>query len=107
MIRLHRSEADVDQFDRDSSGDLVRNQLIINQAIEQTVLIKDQDEAYAYAYGSGRPPRNAKIIIAMNKHHRGAGIRYSYTRNGAERSDPVHQWQGKVRMKTDAEAQLR
>ena len=88
-------------------SDLVRNQLIINNAIEQTVLIKDQDEAFDFINRNpeGRP-RNTKACIAFNSTRRGFGIRYSATATSS-RADPVKAWDQASRLQTDNEAQKR
>ncbi|KAK4994643.1 Structural maintenance of chromosomes protein 6 [Elasticomyces elasticus] len=91
-------------------SDLVRNQLIINQAIEQTVLIRDYREATGFLYDQASQPQNVRVVIAENPNqneHRGMGIRYTYTRGGARSSGPVRAWPRSGRMKTDVEAQIR
>lgn len=85
-------------------SDLVRNQLIINQAIEQTVLIKDRDEAANFMFEKGRP-RNVKVTICM--HERGGGVRFTFTRSGGQSSGPVAAWKAAPRIPTDVEAQIR
>lgn len=86
-------------------NDMVRNQLIINQAIEQTVLIENSDEASQFMYG-GQRPRNAKVAVAMSA-ERGGGIRYDFSRSGAAKSTPMKPWQAAVRMQTDRVEQIR
>ncbi|KAI9666478.1 MAG: Structural maintenance of chromosomes protein 6 [Bathelium mastoideum] len=88
-------------------SDLVRNQLIINHAIEQTVLIKDQDQAFDYINRNpqGRA-RNTKSCIAFNVNRRGHGIRYSKTGTSAK-MDPVTPSDRATRLQTDNEAQKR
>jgi chromosome segregation ATPase len=89
----------------DIDNDMVRNQLIINQAIEQTVLIPDSNEASAFMHGGGRPP-NAKVAVAFSA-ERGGGLRYDYSRSGQAKSTPMKPWQGAVRMQTDRAEQIR
>ncbi|KAH0367083.1 DNA repair protein Rad18, partial [Aureobasidium melanogenum] len=60
-------------------NDAVRNCLIINQAIDQTVLMPDMDAA---------------------------SVRYTSTRSGGINSGPVKFWRGQMRMQTSLEAQL-
>lgn len=84
--------------------DLVRNSLIINQAIEQTVLIKDSAKARDYMHN--KRPRNVKATIGFGGKP-GTGVRYELSRTGAEKSGPVYAWQGQPRMRTNREEQLR
>jgi chromosome segregation ATPase len=86
-------------------NDMVRNQLIINQAIEQTVLIENSNEANDFMHG-GQKPRNAKVAVAMSA-ERGGGIRYDFSRSGAPKSTPMRPWQAAVRMQTDRAEQIR
>ena len=91
----------------DIRSDLVRNQLIINNAIEQTVLIKDQDEAFNFINRNpqGRP-RNTKSCLAFHPKHRGYGIRYTASATSA-RADPIKAWDQTPRLQSDTEAQKR
>lgn len=89
----------------DIDNDMVRNQLIINQAIEQTVLIPDNNEATAFMHG-GTKPRNAKVAVAFSA-ERGGGLRYDFSRSGAPKSTPMKPWQGASRMQTDRAEQIR
>lgn len=87
--------------------DLVRNSLIINQAAEQTVLIPDRNEAYAFMYpAGGQKPHNVRVTMSFAA-DRGAAIRYEYTGRGAPKSSNVPAWQGPPRMKTDIQDQIR
>jgi chromosome segregation ATPase len=86
-------------------NDMVRNQLIINQSIEQTVLIPDSNEANAFMHG-GTKPRNAKVAVAFSA-ERGGGLRYDFSRSGAPKSTPMKPWQGAPRMQTDRAEQIR
>jgi chromosome segregation ATPase len=92
----------------DIDNDMVRNQLIINQAIEQTVLIPDSNQASAFMHpGQGHPrPRNAKVAVAFSA-ERGGGLRYDYSRSGQAKATPMKPWQGAVRMQTDRAEQIR
>ena len=87
-------------------NDLVRNTLIINNAIEQTVLIDDHDEAYKYMYDSGRHP-NVKAVISIARGDKSKGTRWELTRSGAQKSGPVFPWLRRPRMKADREEQVR
>ena len=86
-------------------NDMVQNQLIINQAIEQTVLIVDSNEANQFMHG-GTKPRNAKVAVAFNA-ERGGGLRYDFSRSGAPKATPMKPWQGAPRMQTDRAEQIR
>ena len=88
-------------------SDLVRNQLIIQHAIEQTVLIGDQDSAFNFINRNpqGRP-RNTKSCIAFNIKHPGHGIRYSATATSSK-TDPVPAWDRLSRLQTDNESRKR
>lgn len=90
----------------DIDNDMVRNQLIINQAIEQTVLIPNDNEASDFMY-SGQRPKNVKVAIAFQPSQRGGGIRFEFTRSGAAKSSPVAPWEGAARMQTDRAEQIR
>ena len=86
-------------------NDMVRNQLIINQAIDQTVLIPDNNKASAFMYHGPRP-RNAKVAVAFGA-ARGSGLRYEFSRSGQPKSGPISPWDGAPRMQTDREEQIR
>lgn len=86
-------------------NDLVRNQLIINQNIEQTVLISDRRQADDYM-NNGQRPRNVKAALA-HTNQRGAGVRFEHTRTGASKASPILPWTGPERLQTDHTEQLR
>lgn len=85
-------------------NDQVRNTLIINQSIDQTVLIKNSGQAQQWI--NGGHPRYTKAVIAMAS-QRNAGTRYDWSRSGAPKSSAIKAWEGSFRMKTDREEQLR
>lgn len=87
-------------------SELVRRQLIINQAIEQTLLIKDWAEASRVLY-DGPKPRNVKQCFCLHKDRRGWGMRLGYGRGVEPTSSPMPPMNGRPRMKTDAETQIR
>jgi chromosome segregation ATPase len=84
--------------------DLVRNTLIINHFVEQTVLIKEQEAAMDYMYGSGHR-QNVKATIAMTNRP-GSGTRYEHSRGG-QKSSPVKAWAGAARLQVDRADQTR
>ncbi|KAI4729929.1 DNA repair protein [Aureobasidium sp. EXF-10728] len=101
----HEPEQDLDTVLRvlEIDNDAVRNCLIINQAIDQTVLIPDRETANEFAQSR---PRNVRSTICHHPHQRGFGNRYAPTRSGGISMGPVKPWPGQMRMKTSLEAQL-
>lgn len=87
------------------NNDMVRNQFIINQAIEQIVLIPDSNEASRFM-NQGAKPRNVKAAIAFGA-ARGSGLRYEVSRSGGGKSSPIGPWEGAARMQTDRAEQIR
>ncbi|KAI9787739.1 MAG: Structural maintenance of chromosomes protein 6 [Geoglossum umbratile] len=85
-------------------NDIVRRQLIINQAIEQTLLIENRHEAQRAMYGGSRP-RNVKQCFCFNENRKGWGIRFGF-RGSDESSAPMQPMDAKPRMKTDVETQI-
>ncbi|KAL8856923.1 MAG: hypothetical protein Q9178_006512 [Gyalolechia marmorata] len=83
--------------------DLVRRQLIINHAIEQTILIDNRSDAVNIMNGARLP--NVKQGFTHNKG--GSGIRYSYGWGGGLQQGHVPAWNGQPRMKTDVEFQVK
>ncbi|KAJ9666526.1 Structural maintenance of chromosomes protein 6 [Coniosporium apollinis] len=87
-------------------NDAVRNQLIINQSIEQTVLIEKRRDAMDFMYGGARPV-NVKVCMCLNdESKRGWGLRLTYSGAGSEKIDPVAAYTKRPRMQTDVEAQI-
>ncbi|KAF2144764.1 uncharacterized protein K452DRAFT_222905 [Aplosporella prunicola CBS 121167] len=87
--------------------DLVRNQMVINQSIDQTVLIEDFNEAQNFAHSDGQKPRNVKQVFAFNQDRRGGGMRLGWTGAGGATLSPVMAWDRRPRMHADREAQIR
>ncbi len=87
-------------------NDLVRRQLIINQGIEQTLLIESRREADSTMYDRGTLP-NVKQCFSLNENKPGWGVRFGYGRGGEANSAPIPPFQGRPRMKTDIESQIR
>jgi len=90
----------------DIDHEAVRKQLVIHYAIEQCILIPDMTEASEVLYRSGTPLHNVKRCYSFspNNSRKGAVLFY---RNGQAAQDPVHEFVGTPRMKTDIEAQIR
>ncbi|KAI9785860.1 MAG: Structural maintenance of chromosomes protein 6 [Peltula sp. TS41687] len=83
-------------------NELVKRQLIIAQAIEQTILIQSWPEANNIM-NSG--PRNVKQCFCMHQFRRGWGMRL-VSRGGESSSAPIQGMTGKPRMKTDSQSQV-
>lgn len=83
--------------------DLARKQLIINQAIEQTILINSREDATNIMNETRLS--NVKQCYAFNA--RGSGHRLSYGWGGGLVSAYVPAWSGPPRMKTDVEYQVK
>ncbi|KAK3677172.1 Structural maintenance of chromosomes protein 6 [Recurvomyces mirabilis] len=86
-------------------NDLVRNQLIINQAIEQTLLIEGREQAGRILYSGGARPRNVRAAISLGNKI-GAGVRQEYTRSGQAKSSFIEPWTGHARMQVDKQEQI-
>lgn len=94
----------------DIDNELVRRQLIINQAIEQTVLIEDRREGEQLMYAGARP-KNVKQCFTLHSGsgRRGWGIRLGFMQGNGNNatSSPIKPPHGKPRMKTDVDSQIR
>jgi chromosome segregation ATPase len=86
-------------------ADIVRSVLILNHAIEQTVLFSSQEEGYNYMYNNGRR-RNVRATLTMGP-RKGGAQRWEYTRTNDQKVGPVKPWEGHFRMQVDHEQQLR
>lgn len=90
-------------------NDLVRNQAIINQSIEQTVLIRDREEAVRFmdvrSHG-GRPPPHVKRTFAMHDTKPREGHSFTYTLSGDSSMGPIRPYDRPSRMNTDDEYQI-
>jgi structural maintenance of chromosomes protein 6 len=87
-------------------NDLVRKQLVIQHGIEQTILIADMEEASEVLYGRERP-RNVRRCYTFDPNTKRRGLHLTYTRSGEASQDPIAEWNGAPRMRTDIEAQVR
>lgn len=95
---------------RKIDNDLVRNTLIINQGIEQTVLIPKRSDALEWR-ASARPAGQSQIprvrrIFTFNDDRSPGGRSLSYTGTGQEDFGYIEPWNGGARMQTDMEAQI-
>ncbi|PNS21388.1 hypothetical protein CAC42_1167 [Sphaceloma murrayae] len=80
----------------------IRNQVIINQAAEQTVLVRDRQKGSEL--NSARRPR-VKAVLTMHDTIRNEGHRFALTANGP-RVDRVKPWTRAARMQTNIDAQI-
>ena len=105
--RAHEPDESFDTVLRalDIDNDLVKRQLVIQHGIEQTLLIADLDQATEMMYTEPRP-RNVKRCYCINRHAKRKGYHLTYTRNGDASQDPIAEYQGRPRMKTDHEIQI-
>ena len=87
-------------------NEAVKKQLVIAHNIEQAILIPDMAEASETLYSTGQSLRNVKrcFCFSPNTRLRGAVLFY---RGGQPAQDPVHQFQGGPRMRTDIEQSIR
>jgi chromosome segregation ATPase len=86
-------------------NDLVRKQLVIAHAIEQTILIEDLREASRVLY-KGERPRNVKMCFSLDPKNQRRGFVQRYTGQNNASQDPLHEWSGRPRMMIDIEAQV-
>ena len=83
---------------------LVRNQLIINQAIEQTLLIRQRAAAERLLNSNGRL-RNVRAAISIGNDPE-LGVRQDYSGDAAARSSYITAWNGVKRMQIDYQQQI-
>jgi hypothetical protein len=86
---------------------LIRNQLIINQGIEQTVLIDDPNEGADFMFRRGPNTRNVKMCFTFKDGDKTRGRVINYTGNGGINNSPIDEFRGQLRMQADKEAQIR
>ena len=87
-------------------NDLVRNQLIIHQGIEQTVLIMGFQESTQFMFDTERP-RNVKQCFCVHATKRGWGTRLAFTPAGGQLTAPIQSWDRLPRLQSDMEQQIR
>ncbi|KAK4246342.1 hypothetical protein C7999DRAFT_33232 [Corynascus novoguineensis] len=84
---------------------MVRDQLIINHAIEQVILVPERVRAQQVMF-DGAPPRNVKACLAFHDRKRGEGLRLAMN-NGNISTSPIQPNPNlKPRMKTDSDSQV-
>ncbi|KAF2129939.1 P-loop containing nucleoside triphosphate hydrolase protein, partial [Dothidotthia symphoricarpi CBS 119687] len=86
---------------------LVRNQFIINQGIEQTVLIEDQTEGTKFMHDRGPLTDKVKMCFTFADGDKRKGRVINYTSNGGINDSPIAEFRGLMRMQVDKEAQIR
>lgn len=94
----------------DIDNELIKRQLIINQAIEQTILVKNKNDAERIMYDGPRP-QNVKQCFALHPTKRGWGLRFGYMQGPQDPGrdaavGPITPPYGKPRMKTDVDSQV-
>lgn len=90
------------------NNDLIRNQFIINQSVEKSVLIEDREEAHEVLMN--QQASNIRQIFCFTDDqtgkNRGAGIRLHKSKAGSS-TNPIQPWVGAQRMRSDIQAQIR
>jgi chromosome segregation ATPase len=89
-------------------NELVRNQLIIGNAIEQSLLIKRRQDGYDYMYDPRGKPKNVKQCFTLHDTRREVGHRLSWMGSGTNQDiGPVrYRMQQRPRMRTDVDRQI-
>lgn len=85
----------------------MRNQFIINQSIEQTVLIESRDEGSKFMHARGPMTRNVRMCFAFADGNQRKGRVINYTSNGGINDSPIDEYRFSLRMQVDREAQIR
>ncbi|KAJ4412689.1 Structural maintenance of chromosomes protein 6 [Didymella pomorum] len=88
-------------------NNLVKNQFIINQGIEQTVLIRDSDEGARFMKDRGLLSANVKMCFTFSNGDKRRGRVINYTGAGGINNSPIDEYRGQLRMQVDKEAQIR
>jgi len=86
---------------------LVRNQFIINQAIEQTVLIESRAEGTRFMHSRSSGTRNVKMCFTFADGDKRKGRVINYTGNGGINDSPIDEYRFNLRMQVDKEDQIR
>ncbi|OAL30964.1 hypothetical protein AYO22_01259 [Fonsecaea multimorphosa] len=87
-------------------NEAVRKQLVISNQIEQSILIPDMTEASKALYSEASPLRNVKRCYCFSPGSKVKGAVLSY-RNGRAAQDPVHEFIGNPRMRTDIDEAIK
>ncbi|KAI4668526.1 uncharacterized protein J4E78_002353 [Alternaria triticimaculans] len=86
--------------------DLVRNQLIINQSIEQTVLIENMDEGAQFMFNRGPPTTNVKMCFTFADGDTTKGRVFVYNSGGGINNSPIAPYTGALRMQVDKDTRI-
>ncbi|CAG5148218.1 uncharacterized protein ALTATR162_LOCUS2168 [Alternaria atra] len=87
--------------------DLVRNQFIINQSIEQTVLIEDMKEGAQFMNARGPSTSKVRMCFTFADGDTRKGRVFNYTNNGGINNSPIAEYSGPLRMQVDMDAQIK
>lgn len=79
----------------------IRDLLVINHSVEQTILIENREEGERVMF-DGRPPENVVACLSVHDQKRGWGLRLT-NRGGNIGTSPIQPYGGESRMKTDDE----
>ncbi|TVY26432.1 Structural maintenance of chromosomes protein [Lachnellula hyalina] len=105
----HEPESHLDTILRvlDIDDDLVRNQLIINNGVDQTILIRKRSDASQTMF-RGPKPKNVKSCLTLHDSRHDYGHRLTWGgRNQLEEMTPLElKMRRKPRMKSDNESQI-
>ncbi|KAH6637581.1 dna repair protein-like protein rad18 [Boeremia exigua] len=85
-------------------NDLVKNQFIINQGIEQTVLIENAGEGARFMES---PPPNVKMCFTFFNGDKRRGRVINYSGGGGNNNSPIDEYRGQLRMQVDKDTQIR
>lgn len=85
---------------------LIKNQFIINQGIEQTVLIRDAEEGQRLMEKENRPT-NVKMCFTFSNGVKRRGRVINVTAAGGINNSPIDEYRGQLRMQVDKDAQIR
>jgi chromosome segregation ATPase len=86
---------------------LVRNQFIVNQSIEQTVLIESRAEGYQFMNEHGPMTRNVKMCFTFADGNKNKGRVINYTSSGGLNDSPIDDYRGSLRMQADKDDQIK
>ncbi|KAG9192367.1 hypothetical protein G6011_11101 [Alternaria panax] len=87
--------------------DLVRNQFIINQSIEQTVLIEDMKEGAQFMDARGPSTEHVRMCFTFADGDTRKGRVFNYTNNGGINNSPIAEYSKSLRMQVDRDAQIK
>jgi chromosome segregation ATPase len=89
------------------TNNLVRNQMIINQRIDQVVLIAKREEAVEFMMRPANGRRNCGLCFTMSDDNNRKGHCISVREgSGAFNMDPIGEWRKDYRMQADTESRL-